>query len=452
MQIYVILLCLGSIQLALLITAAHFTTDFRIGHRVRFTVIGGLLLAAQSANLVFLLLHLNDAADHFPARRLAPAGGGDSLLFFAQGIVLLLVSAYFTWVRHEMRERRRKLKTPGSIREAIDFLPGGICFSTPSGRPVLTNRMMNSLCYTLTGRTVINARAFWEDLRQFSSANGCSRLDEPWLTRGHSDEGSDESMFFSFPDGSIWRFRMEYLTDRTPHYTQYEATDISELYRNSRELFENNRKLALQYERQQNLLANIVEINHKKEILSMKMWIHDNLGRCILTTKQQLSGETLPGNVPPLDELWGNAVRSLTGFTRLDTDGDISPEIELRKAADMIGCSIDFRGERPVERRTALLFYATVREALTNAVRHAGANRLNVKIVPVSSGYRVEISDNGSSQASVVTEGSGLSNLRKRLEQEGASLEVKCADGVVLVVEFPSESKWASAWGERTGS
>ena len=43
------------------------------------------------------------------------------------------------------------------------------------------------------------------------------------------------------------------------------------------------------------------------------------------------------------------------------------------------------------------------------------------------------------------TEGSGLSNLRMRLEQEGASLHVKCEDGVVLIVELPAERKNKSA-------
>lgn len=113
----------------------------------------------------------------------------------------------------------------------------------------------------------------------------------------------------------------------------------------------------------------------------------------------------------------------------------------MQRAAEMIGCRIDFHGERPVHRKTALLFYAMVREALTNAVMHANADRLSVTISPAGRGYHVEILDNGNLQVSGLTEGSGLSNLRKRLEREGATLEIRCGDRVILIAELPAEGK-----------
>jgi signal transduction histidine kinase len=114
-----------------------------------------------------------------------------------------------------------------------------------------------------------------------------------------------------------------------------------------------------------------------------------------------------------LAEIWENTIRSLEDVTRIYADEEISPENELKRAADMIGCHIDFSGERPLDRRATLLLYATVREALTNAVRHANADRLNVAINPTGFGYHVEITDNGIIQISRLIEGNGLSNLRK---------------------------------------
>jgi signal transduction histidine kinase len=61
----------------------------------------------------------------------------------------------------------------------------------------------------------------------------------------------------------------------------------------------------------------------------------------------------------------------------------------------MIGCRIDFDGERPADRGAARLLYAAVREALTNAVRHAGADTAHRLHPPQAPGYHVEISDNG---------------------------------------------------------
>jgi len=257
-------------------------------------------------------------------------------------------------------------------------------------------------------------------------------------------DSTDDPIYFSFPDGSIWRFRKEELNDRLPFYTQLEATEITDLYRYSEDLYNTRSKLAEQYDRQRNILDNIVEINHEKEILSAKMRIHDDMGKSILTTKQHIFNDTLPGNIPYLTEIWNNTVRNMTDFSQLFSDAEISPEIELLKVADMIGCRVIFHGERPVGRKTELLFYAMVREALTNAVRHAGADQLDVTISPADRGYNITISDNGSAPAAIVTEGSGLGNLRRKLEQEGADLQITSSGGVVLTANLPAEKKDAS--------
>ena len=49
----------------------------------------------------------------------------------------------------------------------------------------------------------------------------------------------------------------------------------------------------------------------------------------------------------------------------------------------------------------------------------------------------IEISDNGSVSVSSITEGNGLSALRQRLEQEGASLKVLCDNSVSLIIDIP---------------
>jgi hypothetical protein len=69
---------------------------------------------------------------------------------------------------------------PQAIREAVDFCPGGLCFSMPDGRPVLVNRQMNRLAVQLTGHTVLDAETTWNELRNLTSFNGCSRLEKPW--------------------------------------------------------------------------------------------------------------------------------------------------------------------------------------------------------------------------------------------------------------------------------
>ena len=436
MQATIGIIIISVVQLLLLIAAVNTAVYIHNRYKVRYSTIDVIMPLMQASNLILLL-------QNYMGRGIfSSAGiGYDSLFIILQVLLISLILIRFIWLLCRVPARRRNLLTPLSVRETIDYLPGGISISMPSGRPILTNRKMNELIYRLTGHTIMNVRAVWEELSQAGCENESLKLEMIWLNRGQAGRSEEDSMYFLMPDDRIWRLRKVVLTDLEPHYIQLDATDITDLYRYSKELHENNERLTQQYKRQQIILANIMQINHEKEILSTKIRIHDDLGRSILTTKQHLSNGTLLNNTPHLAEIWINTIRNLEDFTHIYAGEETSPEIELRKAADMIGCHIDFCGDRPANRKTALLFYAAVREALTNAVMHAKADRLMVSIRPVDQGYHVEISDSGLIPAACVTEGNGLSNLRKRLEQEGASLHIKCEDGVVLVIELPAELK-----------
>jgi signal transduction histidine kinase len=428
------ILVIGIIQLLFLIIAVHMIVFFKVCYNIRFSATDILLLVIQVFNLALLTRYVIKDEWFY-----LTAGLNLNLLPIFQYVFLSILLIRFIRSFRKARMRRLKLLTPQSIRETIDFLPGGICFSTPSGRPILTNHRMNELVYRLTNQTIINAQTTWEELRQFLPANGCMKLDEPWISQDDDDESVNEYMIFSFPDGNIWRFQKEELTDQIPESVQLEAINISDLYQSSKELYKTKIILAEQSERWMNYLENVSQYNHEKEILSTKRRIHADLGECIITTKQHINNTTLSENVSKLTKIWENAIRNLEDVTSIHIDEDISPENDLQIAADTIGCQIHYIGDRPLNRRPTRLLYTAVREALTNAVKHANADQLTVTIRPSNRGYHVTITDNGTIQISNLVEGSGLGDLRKKLEQEGATLNIECIDGVVLEVELPAK-------------
>src|SRR5918992_658692 len=67
--------------------------------------------------------------------------------------------------------------------------------------------------------------------------------------------------------------------------------------------------------------------------------------------------------------------------------------------------------------------YYLVAEALTNATKHARATEAVVRLTPLPSGGRIEISDDGVGGAGILP-GGGLHGLADRLEAVGGSLEV----------------------------
>ena len=75
---------------------------------------------------------------------------------------------------------------------------------------------------------------------------------------------------------------------------------------------------------------------------------------------------------------------------------------------------------------------AVIQEAITNAVRHAGATTLTVN-VKVDDNLIIEVIDNGAGMPASITE-SGLSNLRARAEDVGGTFlaENRSDGGFVL--------------------
>lgn len=334
------------------------------------------------------------------------------------------------------------------IKKAIDSYPGGICFSTLDGRVILVNEKMNQLMLELTGHTILNAKATWEKLTNFANNGKAEKLTQSWLPKdtNNENESTHQQLFFRFSDSSVWRFELRFLDS---NIVQVEAAEITELYRLSEELYENTIRLQEIQKRQKALLDSIVEINLNKEILAAKMHIHDELGHCLLATTKAITEDRLAENADVLRENWNSAIHDFSNISTVWTVPDSSLQSELMQVAELIGCKVTFLGEQPKSRKALQLLYAAIREALTNAVRHADATVLTVKIEQDEKSYHIEISDNGGVSVSSITEGNGLSALRQRLEQEGATLKVLCDNSVSLLVDIPFDFDEAQKGGRK---
>lgn len=332
-----------------------------------------------------------------------------------------------------LRERLRRYRASHMIRRAIDTYPDGICFARESGRVVLSNKTLNDVCARLTGHTVTNAAAMWRELAALAKAQAIGDGSP------HEEEKpAHEELLLRVGEQAIWRFRTSRLTVREAPVIQYEASDVTALFDAQQRLRESNKREAALHARQRELLKNIVQNNLSQELLAAKLRIHDDFGRLILMTGQALS-EGEGADIETLQGAWIGAVRDMENAAAPEMRH--SPREELVRVAKLIGCQVVFEGPEPQERKAVLLLYAAIREALTNAIRHAGADRLTVCITEDGYKYHVRISDNGKKAVSAIREGSGLSALRQRLEQEMATLNYDFSDGLTLILTIPKEDK-----------
>jgi signal transduction histidine kinase len=94
-------------------------------------------------------------------------------------------------------------------------------------------------------------------------------------------------------------------------------------------------------------------------------------------------------------------------------------------------------GRLPEDMTKGKLFVDIIREGVTNAVRHGYATQISVEIDNSDGACRLAITDNGHPISETITEGGGLSGMRKKLEPYGGALNVTPHPRFSLMVDLP---------------
>ncbi|SDE40615.1 GAF domain-containing protein [Blastococcus fimeti] len=167
--------------------------------------------------------------------------------------------------------------------------------------------------------------------------------------------------------------------------------------------------------------------------------LHDHVVQRIFATALALDriARTVEAESPVLaarlaervDELDGTISRIRTSIFELQHQ-DASPEGVRHRLVDVVRSVIDGHGLRPdlrvhgeIEDLSAELVHdvvATVRELVTNVVRHASAERVTVTVT-VTDDVRVQVTDDGRGLPAITVR-SGLANLADRAERRGGRL------------------------------
>lgn len=127
-----------------------------------------------------------------------------------------------------------------------------------------------------------------------------------------------------------------------------------------------------------------------------------------------------------------NELRGLLGVLRADTEPDLraAPGLddlpELLENARAAGLEVThgiYGAPREVPSAVALSAYRVVQEALTNVVKHAAAQHVDVRMRYLDNTLEVEITDDGRGASTAPLSGFGLLGMRERLAVHGGSLE-----------------------------
>lgn len=186
--------------------------------------------------------------------------------------------------------------------------------------------------------------------------------------------------------------------------------------------------------------------------------LHDGTSQAL--TSMLLRIATLERETDPdivADRLTG--LRSLTSLTlaevrRLSTDlrpvmlDDLGLSAALRGLAERMAAdsgievSLAVPPLDPLEPAVETTLYRSVQESLTNAVRHSGARRVDISLVPFPTLLRLTVADDGCGfEPATAGPGFGLVGMRERAEIIGGCLTVRGVRGAgtTVVLDIPRE-------------
>ncbi len=315
----------------------------------------------------------------------------------------------------------RKKLGPDAIRESLDNLPSGICFFDSNGFLKLCNRTMHKLSFELSGHDVQYLKEFEEVLK--SPGNKCTR--------------PMNGKYYFMADGTVWMFaRKRILGAGYQRYTEYIASDVSELYARMDELGNNNKKLLEMASEIKKMSANVLTIAREEETLSMKMRVHDEMGRSLIAARRLLSQGVLLEKDNPVIESWKSTIELLKRGNDEPEKKDMLDE--LREACKGM-LNIRLKGTLPEKEEAAYLIVVATRECVTNAMRYANATELFLEVTQNEGKAIAKITNNGTPPRGWIVEGGGLSSLRRKIERAGGLMEIRSLPTFELTVILPCD-------------
>ena len=90
-----------------------------------------------------------------------------------------------------------------------------------------------------------------------------------------------------------------------------------------------------------------------------------------------------------------------------------------------ISVAVRFEGQLPENEQQACLFVDIIREGSTNAVRHAFATQVDIKVEATDNTYNLTITNNGHKPIAPITPGSGIGVMRKKVNAQGGNLDIR---------------------------
>ena len=294
------------------------------------------------------------------------------------GIIYEIISLIFMYFRYYKKETI----TDFSIKKVIDECEFGILVLKGKRAKLINNKM-----YEILDRLNIKKDYVTDIIKQ-----SINQLDKNYCVKVE-----DKYYVFAINNNEIITF------------------DITEVYKLHQKLNEQNKKLKENNKKILLSIDNIEELEKEKNLLKLKNKYHDILGQNLSILQQYLNKENITQE--NFEEIKFMIQKM---FIDIEDTDDTNANLEnLIKIHKKNGTDIIIDGKLPQNKETAKVFFEIIREATTNAIRHAGSSKVFVNIKETLEETYMIITNDGRKPNEFITENQGIKDMRRKVKKLG---------------------------------
>ena len=294
------------------------------------------------------------------------------------GIIYEIISLIYMYFRYYKKETI----TDFSIKKVIDECEFGILVLKGKKAKLINNKM-----YEILDKLNIKKDYITNIIKQ--------SIDQ--LDKNYCVKVEDKYYVFVINNNEIITF------DITEEYKLHQK-----LNEQNKKLKENNKKILLS-------IDNIEELEKEKNLLKLKNKYHDILGQNLSILQQYLNKENI--SQENFEEIKFMIQKM---FIDIEDTDDTNTNLEnLIKIHKKNGTDIIIDGKLPQNKETAKVFFEIIREATTNAIRHAGSSKVFVNIKETLEETYMIITNDGRKPNEFITENQGIKDMRRKVKKLG---------------------------------
>ncbi len=294
------------------------------------------------------------------------------------GIIYEIISLIYMYYRYYKKETI----TDFSIKKVIDECEFGILVLKGKRAKLINNKM-----YEILDKLNIKKDYITNIIKQ--------SIDQ--LDKNYCVKVEDKYYVFVINNNEIITF------DITEEYKLHQKLNWQ-----NKKLKENNKKILLS-------IDNIEELEKEKNLLKLKNKYHDILGQNLSILQQYLNKENITQE--NFEEIKFMIQKM---FIDIEDTDDTNANLEnLIKIHKKNGTDIIIDGKLPQNKETAKVFFEIIREATTNAIRHAGSSKVFVNIKETLEETYMIITNDGRKPNEFITENQGIKDMRRKVKKLG---------------------------------